>query len=280
VETHPSAYRLIQGAWVHAEAILPEDPKDIHLEPGALVGPRVQLGRGTWVGAGAVIYGPTVLGEKNQVFPHAVLGGAPQDLGYAGQPTRLEIGDRNVFREGVTVSRASPKAEGVTRIGSDSLLMANCHVGHDCALGDRVVLANGVLLAGHCTLESNVNIAGGCAIVQFVTIGRCAFICGTSGIRKDVEPFLSHDLRAGGRGEPLPACVNEVGLRRAGFTPGVIRNLREAYKVIFLRKEPFRDFERQAREEIGRRQALCGEVEELLAFMVRKRASRFGRARN
>jgi UDP-N-acetylglucosamine acyltransferase len=280
VDPHPSAYRLIQGAWVHSSVVLPEDPADIHLEPGALIGPGVELGRGTWVGAGAVVYGPTRFGEKNQVFPHAVIGGAPQDLGYAGQPTRLEIGHRNVFREGVTVSRASIKAEGVTRIGSDGFFMANSHVGHDCVLADRVILANGVLLAGHCTVDSNVNIAGGCAIVQFVSIGRCAFICGTSGVRKDVEPFLSHDLRANTHGEPLPACVNEVGLRRAGLGREVIRNLREAYKVIFLRKEPFRDFEAQAREEIGRRQALCPEVEELLAFIARKRGSRFGRARN
>jgi UDP-N-acetylglucosamine acyltransferase len=280
VDPHPSAYRLIQGAWVHAEALLPEDPRDIELEPGALIGPRVELGRGTWVGSGAVIYGPTRLGEKNQIFPHAVLGGAPQDVGYAGQPTRLEIGDRNVFREGVTVSRASTKGAGVTRIGSEGFFMANCHIGHDCEVGDRVILANGVLLAGHCSVESNVNIAGGCAIAQFVTIGRCAFICGTSGVRQDVEPFIAHDLRAGTRGDPQPACVNEVGLRRAGFSQDVIRSLREAYKVIFLRKESFRDFERESREEIERRKALSREVEELIAFMARKRGSRFGRARN
>jgi UDP-N-acetylglucosamine acyltransferase len=227
-----------------------------------------------------VVYGPTRLGEENQVFPHAVIGGPPQDLGYAGQPTRLEIGHRNVFREGVTVSRASTKAEGVTRIGSDGLFMANSHVGHDCVVGDRVILANGVLLAGHCLVEPYANIAGGCAIAQFITIGRCAFICGTSGVRKDVEPFLSHDLRARTHGEPLPACVNEVGLRRAGFGQEVIRNLREAYKVLFLGKEPFRNSEIRAREEIGRRRALCPEVEELLAFIARKRGSRFGRARN
>ena len=178
MDPHPSAYRLIQGAWVHAEALLPEDPRDIELEPGALIGPRVELGRGTWVGSGAVIYGPTRLGEKNQIFPHAVLGGAPQDVGYAGQPTRLEIGDRNVFREGVTISRGTSKEQRVTRIGSGCLFMACSHVGHDCVLGNGVMLANNALLAGHCHLEDRCILSGGAAVHHFTTIGRLAYLGG------------------------------------------------------------------------------------------------------
>jgi UDP-N-acetylglucosamine acyltransferase len=277
LEAQNPAYRLLRGAWVHREARLPEDPRDLEIEPGALIGPGVELGRGNWIGAGAVIYGPTRIGNQNQIHPQAVIGGAPQDLGYAGEPTRLEIGDRNVFREGVTVSRASTKGGRVTRIGNDNLFMAFSHVGHDAVVEDRVVLANAVLLAGHCHVHSNVNIAGGCAIVQFVTVGRFAFICGTSGIRKDVEPFVSHDLKVRNHGEPTPACINEVGLRRAGTAPEVIQKLRTAYKVLFLRKTPFRDFAAEAADEIARRGAACDEVNELVNFVGRKRGTRFGR---
>jgi len=276
LDAHPSEYRLIQGAWVHVKARLPEDPRDIHFEPGALIGADVELGSGNWIGAGAVIYGPTLLGEKNQVHSHAILGGPPQDLSYAGQPTRLEIGDRNVFREGMTISRASTKSACVTRVGSDNFFMAYSHVGHDCVIENRVVCANCVMLAGHCLVQSNANLAGGCAVAQFCTVGRFAFVCGTSGVRKDLEPFISHDIRTKTYGETQPACINEVGLRRAGFPPETIQKLRAAYKVLYLR-DSIEDLA-LARSEIENRGGLCPETEELLAFIERKRKSRFGRA--
>lgn len=260
---------------------MPEDPAEITIEPGAVIGADVELGPGNWIGAGAVIYGPTRLGSKNQVYPHAVLGAPPQDLSYAGQPTRLEIGDRNIFREGVTVHRASAKASGVTRVGNDNFFMANSHVGHDCVIEDWVILANGVLLGGHCHVRSFANLAGAVAVVQFVTVGRCAFVCGTSGVRKDLEPFLSHDLRrrGGGPTEPQPACVNEVGLRRAGVGPDVIQKLKIAYKVIFLGKKAAKSLMDSA-AEIQERGGLCPEVEELLGFMAEKQKGRFGRAKS
>ena len=277
MQSQPDDYRLTQGAWVHLRAQLPEDPSEIHLEPGALIGADVELGPGTWVGAGAVIYGPTRMGVKNQIHPKAVIGGAPQDLSYAGQPTRLEVGDRNVFREGVTISRASTKGSGVTRIGSDNFFMAYSHVGHDSIVENRVVLANGVLIAGHCRIESNVNLAGGCAIVQFCTIGRFAFVCGTAGVRKDLEPFISHDIRTGLHHEPQPTCINEVGLKRAGVSPETIQKLRSAYKVLFL-QDGFLSSPEAARKELERRAAICPETEELLGFIERKRQGKYGRA--
>ena len=274
----PSGYRQVQGAWVHTRARLPADPADITIEPGAVIGADVEIGPGCWIGAGAIIYGPTRLGARNSVHATAVLGGAPQDLSYAGQPTRLEIGDGNTFREGVTISRASTKATGVTLIGSNNFFMAGSHVGHDCLVEDRVVFANAVLLAGHCHVQSNVNLAGGCLVAQFCTIGRYAFVCGNSGIRQDAEPFISHDLRVRFRGEAEPACINEVGLKRAGVASETILKLRTAYKVLFLGKELKSDLA-AARVELERRGAICPETEELLAFLGRKRASRYGRAR-
>lgn len=246
------------------------------IEPGAVLGPEVTVGPGTWIGAGAVLYGPLRLGEGNQVYPHAVLGGAPQDLLYKGEPTRLEIGDRNIFREGATANRASTKGGGVTRIGSDNLFMANSHVGHDCVVGDSVVLANGVLLGGHCHVGSYANFGGGSAVAQFVSVGRCAFLCGTSGVRKDLEPFVAHDLVVGPVKEPQPTCINEVALRRAKVPAETIQKLRAAYKVLFLRKDSFGE-PGAALAELERRGALCPEVDELLDFIARKRAGRFGR---
>jgi len=232
----------------------------------------VEVGRGSWIGAGAVIYGPTVLGEDNQVWPMAVLGGPPQDLGYKGEPTRLQIGHRNVFREGVTLSRASTKADWTTTIGNDNYLMAGSHVGHDCNVGDNVILANDVLIAGHCNIGSNVNMAGAVAIVQFSTVGRYAFIGGLSGTTMDCEPFLLHD------GAPArPRGINVVGLRRGKFSHKTVNNLKEAYRVIFTESQKGGEDLEATRREIEQRGAMCEEVQELLDFMKRSREGRWGR---
>lgn len=273
MKADPAGYQNVGGAWIHQEARLAED---VAVEPGALIGKDVAIGAGTWIGAGAVIYGPTTIGEGNQIHATAVLGGPPQDVSYRGEPTRLEIGSRNVIREGVTIHRASTKAEGVTRVGDENFLMGNTHVGHDAIVEDHVITANGVLIGGHSHVESNVNFSGGVGLAQFVTIGRHAFVGALSGTRVDLEPFLCHDATAARGGQARPQCVNEVGLKRAGFAPEVIRSLRAAYKVLYLRDDGTKDPE-IARQELARRSALCPEVEELLRFVERKRASRFGR---
>ncbi len=275
MKADPADYRCVHGAWIHRDARVAED---VVLEPGAFIGRDVEIGAACWVGAAAVIYGPTKIGEGNRIHGTAVLGGAPQDLTYRGEPTRLEIGDRNVFREGVTIHRASTKGEGVTRIGNDNFLMGYTHIGHDTIVEDRVITANGVLIAGHSHIQSYVNFSGGFGTAQFVTVGRYAFMGALSGTRTDLEPFLCHDATPGKGAQARPQCVNEVGLKRAGFSPEVIRHLRSAYKVLFLR-EGRKDLA-EARQELGRRGALCPEVEELLAFMERKQASRFGRHLN
>lgn len=273
----PTDYRCVQGAWIHRSVRLPEDPGAVVLEPGVVIGADVELGPGTWVGAGAVIYGPAILGESNQIWPGTVIGGAPQDIGYNGEPTRVVIGNRNVFREGVTVHRASTKGDGSTRIGDDNYFMAASHVGHDSVVESHVILANAVLLGGHCHIESFANIAGAVALAQFVSVGKYSFICGTCGVRKDMEPYIAHDKRR--HGEAMAACINEVGLRRAQFSRDTIQKLRSAFKILFMRKTPLTDM-KDAWKEAETRGALCPEVEDLLGFVERKRASKFGRARN
>ena len=257
------------GAWIHPEARI---AGGVAIEPGAVIGADVEVGAGSWIGAGAVIYGPTVLGRENQVYPTAVLGGPPQDVGYKGEPTRLVIGDRNVFREAFTASRASTKGDGVTRIGSDCYFMAGSHVGHDCVIGNRVILANDVLIAGHCTIGDNVNMGGGVAIVQFSTVGRFAFIGGLSGTTMDCEPFILHDDMP-----CRPKGINIVGLRRGQFDYKAINNLKEAYRVLFTESQKGGEDLEAARAEIERRGAICEEVLELLEFMKRSREGRFGR---
>jgi UDP-N-acetylglucosamine acyltransferase len=262
-------YRPVEGAWIHPRAKIAEG---VVIEPGAVVGADVEVGRGSWIGAGAVIYGPTVLGEENQVWPTAVLGAPPQDLEYAGQPTRLVIGHRNVFREGFTANRASTKGDGVTVIGDGNFFMTRSHIGHDCVVENNVILANNVDIGGHCRIGSNVVMGGGTAIVQFTTVGRYAFIGGLSGTTMDCEPFLLHDDMPA-----KPKGINVVGLRRGKFNNKSILALKEAYRVLFSEtSHGWHDLE-GARAEIEKRGAICAEVEELLEFMKRSQGGRFGR---
>ena len=216
--THPTAV-VEPGAQV--------DPS-CEIGPYAVVGPHVVLGPRNVLSAHAVVTGHTTLGEGNRVFPHAVLGEVPQDLKYRGEPTRLEIGSRNTFRECVTVSIGTVGGGGVTRIGNGCLFMAYSHVGHDCVVGDGAIIANSVALAGHVTLEDHVHMSGLAASHQFCRIGRLAFVSGLTGVGMDVPPYCTV---AGGRGEL--AGLNTVGMQRAGMTEEQIGRVKQAYKIMF-----------------------------------------------
>jgi len=200
----------------------------VEIGPHAVVGDDVVLGEGCVLMANAVVLGPAVFGRENRFFPGAVLGAEPQDLKFKGGKTRLEAGDRNLFREGVTVNRGTEKGGGVTRLGSDNLLMACSHVAHDCQLGDGIVMANGVLLAGHVRVESHVHLMGLAAVHQFCTIGRHAFVAGYSPVSQDVPPFM---LVQGI--PPRVRGVNEIGLGRHGFTPERIKALKDACRKLY-----------------------------------------------
>jgi UDP-N-acetylglucosamine acyltransferase len=186
---------------------------DAELADGVTVGPftvieaGVRIGKGTWVGPHAVIKGPTTIGEGNKIFQFASIGDAPQDLKYKGEPTRLEIGDRNVFREFTTMNRGTVGGGGVTIIGSDNLFMAFTHVAHDCRVGNRIVMANYATLAGHVELGDWVIMGGYSGTHQFTKVGAHAFIG--------------------------PHSINSEGLKRRGFTPEQIRNLKNAYRVLY-----------------------------------------------
>jgi UDP-N-acetylglucosamine acyltransferase len=196
--------------------------------PYAVVGPHVTLGPRNVLSAHSVVTGHTTLGEGNRVFPHAVLGEVPQDLKYRGEPTRLEIGNRNTFRECATVNLGTVGGGGVTRIGNGCLLMAYSHIGHDCVIGDGAIIANSVALAGHVILEDHVHMSGLAAAHQFTRIGRLAFVSGLTGIAMDVAPYCTV---TGARGEL--AGLNTVGMPRAGMTEEQVGRVKQAYKIVF-----------------------------------------------
>ena len=266
-----AGYRQFQAGWIHEKAQLGEG---VELAPGAVVGPSVTVGDRCRIGENAVLKGSTVLGAGNVVHACAVIGGAPQDLSYRDEPTRLEIGDRNTFREGVTINRGAPKGSGVTSIGSGNLFMAASHVAHDCVVEDDCVFANSVLLAGHCHVQSNCTIAGNSAVAQFSTLGRYSFIGGLVGVRRDAEPFLRHDRRPDSI-SATPFSVNTVGLARGGLSDEAIASLKKAYMILF-RKERGSPLDAQCTllEAEG---LMTEEVRELVEFMRLKAASPSGR---
>jgi len=201
---------------------------DVSVGPFSVIGPQVHIGPRTVVGPHAVVNGPTTIGTDNRIFQFASIGDAPQDKKYQGEPTRLEIGDRNVFREGCTVNRGTTHDKGVTRIGSDNLFMSCCHVAHDCVVGDRTIFANCVLLGGHVEVGDWVILGGLAAVHQFSKIGAHAFIGGASVLRRDVPPYV---MVAGHPAEPH--AVNSEGLKRRGFSEQQIRNIRDAYRILY-----------------------------------------------
>lgn len=201
---------------------------DVEVGPFTVIGPDVVIGSGTWIGPHAVINGPTRIGSNNKIFQFASLGDAPQDKKYQGEPTRLEIGDRNVFRESVTVNRGTVHGQSVTRIGNDNLLMAYSHVAHDCQLGDQIVMANCATLGGHVEVGDWVTMGGLSAVHQFTKVGAYCFIAHNAAVTRDVPPYV---MAVGRPAEPH--SVNSVGLQRRGFTAAQILNIRRAYRTLY-----------------------------------------------
>jgi len=186
----------------------------------------VQVGPECIIGPHVYVTGLTTIGAHNRFYAGCVIGEAPQDMKYSGEPTRLRMGDHNVFREHTTAHRSNrPEAETV--IGSHNYFMANAHVAHNCLLGDYVVLANGVLLGGHVTLADRVFLSGNCLVHQFVRVGTLALMQGGSAISKDLAPYTV------ARGDNAICGLNTVGLRRAGLTPAERLEIKQLYHALF-----------------------------------------------
>ena len=215
---------------IHSTALV--DPQarlgaDVEVGPGSIVGPHVTLGDRTRIDAHAMVTGWTTLASDNHVHHGAVLGSPPQDLKYAGQPSYLVVGERNVFREYVTANLATEPGES-TRIGSDGLLMAYAHVAHNCAIGDHVVIANAVQLAGYVVVDDWAIVGGGTVVHQFTRIGRHSMIGGGSRVSQDIAPFVKS---AGS--PPRNAGINAIGLERRGFARETRDAIERAYRIFF-----------------------------------------------
>ena len=216
---------------IHPTAVIAPEAElgaDVEVGAYAVIGTGVQVGDRTRIGPHVVIEGPTRLGADNQVFPYASVGSAPQDKKYKGEPTRLEIGDRNVIRECVTLNRGTVQDEGVTRIGNDNLFMAYAHVAHDCVIANHCILANNATLGGHVHLADWVIMGGFSGVHQFCKVGAHAFIANNAAVTRDVPPYVM------AVGQPAAAhSVNAEGLKRRGFTPEQIRNVRNAFRLLY-----------------------------------------------
>jgi len=219
---HPTAI-VDPGAKVHPSC---------RIGPYCAIGPEVELGEGCHLVSHVAIEGPTKIGAGNRFFPFCSIGMAPQDLTYAGEPTRLEIGEHNEIREFVTVSRGTVKGGGLTRVGSHILIMAYTHIAHDCTIGDHVILANAATLGGHVTVEEWAQVGALCPVHHFVRIGAHSFIGGGTTITRDVLPFSKTSAAREARAYGL----NAIGLERRGFSKERIRKIHHAYKVLLASK--------------------------------------------
>ena len=240
-------------AAIHPTALV--DPKaqldsSVSVGPYAVIGPHVRIGAGTTVGAHCVIEGHTTIGQDNRIFQFASVGAQPQDKKYAGEPTRLEIGDGNTIREFVTINTGTVQDEGLTRIGHDCWIMAYVHIAHDCRLGDHIILANAVQLAGHVHLGDWVFLGGLTGVHQFGRVGAHAMTAFQTRLTQDVPPFVT----AGGN--PAEAqSINAEGLKRRGFSPERITLIKQMYRLLYRQGLTLH----AARQQID---ALRGEVAE------------------
>ena len=221
---------------IHATSIVAKGavvPDSCVIGPFCTVGPNVVLGEDCELVSHVVLDGHTTLGARNKIYAFTCLGIAPQDLKYRNEPTRLVIGDDNVIRESVTISRGTANGGGTTRVGSNCLIMAYTHIGHDSSIGNHCILANAATLAGHVTVEDYASVGALCPVHQFCRIGRYAYIGGGTTITQDVLPFsltsAKRDVHAYG--------LNKVGLERRGFSPEQVRALHKAYRALIASKK-------------------------------------------
>jgi UDP-N-acetylglucosamine acyltransferase len=215
----------------HPTAIIDSQAKidcSVTVGPYSVIGPRVELGEACEVLSHVVLGGPTRMGKGNRIFPYASIGLEPQDMKYGGEPTWLEVGDENIFREFVTVHRGTAEGGGVTRIGSHNLLMAYVHIAHDCRLGDHVIMANGASLAGHIEIGSHATVGPFCGIHQFTRIGAYSFLGAYTVVNRDVLPYSKTTA-------PRPMEVlgaNRLGLERRGLSKEDVAELEKAFRLL------------------------------------------------
>ena len=246
---HPSAI-------VHRSARL---APDVEVGPYSVIGEHVEVGAGSFIGSHVVLDGHTRIGRKNTIWHFVSIGAPPQDKKYQGEPTGVEIGDRNTFREFCTINRGTVQDAGVTRIGNDNWIMAYVHFAHDCEVGNKTIFANCTQLAGHVIVEDWVIFGATTLVHQYVRIGAHAFTGMGSFISQDVPPYV---MAAGHMAKPYG--INSEGLKRRGFTPQTIQALKRAYRTLYKSGLTLAE----ARTEIERQEGSAPEVRALLDFLA------------
>jgi UDP-N-acetylglucosamine acyltransferase len=213
-------------AEVHSQARLGHD---VHIGPFCIVGPHVSIGDGTKLYSHVVITGHTTVGEQNRFYPGCVVGGEPQDVSFRDSDTFVVIGDNNIFREGVTVSRGAEKEDHTTRIGSRNMFMANSHVAHNCHVFNNVILVNGVLLGGHVHVHDGAIVSGNSAVHHYSTLGTLCFVSGGCRVPHDVPPYML----AAGSDNPTVCTINIVGMQRNGVSREAIAVIKQAHRLLY-----------------------------------------------
>ena len=247
---------------IHPTAIVDPSakiPASCKIGAYSVIAADVVMGENCQLQSHVVIGGPTKLGSDNQIFSFAVVGGDPQDVTYNGEQTRLEIGDRNMIREYVTITRGTLKGGGITRVGNDTLIMAYTHIGHDSVIGDHAMLINGATLAGHVTVEEWAVVGALCPVHQFVRIGAHAYIGGGTTITQDVLPYSMTSAER----DTHAFMLNRVGLQRRGFSKERIASLHHAFKVLLASKLNTS----QALQKLRAEGELGDDVESLVRFI-------------
>ncbi len=246
---------------IHPTAIV--SPKaqidsDVHIGAYSIIGDNVTIGKGTTIGPHVVIDPNVTIGAECQIFQYAAIGAVPQSMKFGGEESTVNIGDKCVIREFVTVHRGTNAGGGLTQIGPECFIMASAHIAHDCLLGHHVVMANCATLAGHITIGNHANIGGLVGIHQFVRVGNYAIVGGKSAVVKDVPPFM---MAAGDRARLHG--LNIVGLKRNGFSPESILMLKKAYRIIFR----FGLTLNEAMARVAAQIPTAPEIDELIAFI-------------
>jgi UDP-N-acetylglucosamine acyltransferase len=234
---------------IHPTAIVEAGARladDVRVGAYAIIGPLVEIGPGTTVGPHALITGQTRIGAGNRIFQFVSIGDVPQDKKYAGEPTRLEIGDRNAIREFCTINCGTVQGGGVTRVGSDNWIMAYVHIAHDCIVGNRVIMANNAQLAGHVVLGDDAILGGITGVHQFCRVGAHSITGVSSVVLQDIPPYVVAS------GNPAqPHGINREGLRRRGFSDETIAGLRRAYKTLYRSGLSLEEAQRELAREAG-----------------------------
>ncbi len=247
---------------IHPQAIVDADARiadDVEIGPFCVIGPGVEIGAGTRVGSHTLIRGPTAIGRDNRIFSFSAVGEAPQDMKYAGEATRLEVGDRNTIREYVTLNRGTADDRGVTTIGDDNLLMAYTHVAHDCVIGSRTIFANCAQLAGHVHVGDWAILGGFTSVHQFCRIGEHGFTGLGTVVTRDIPPFVTV---AGNHARPYG--INKNGLKRRGFEADRVKALHRVYMTLIKSRNP----DDKARAEVDRLAEQYPEVARLRDFIA------------